>query len=611
MLSWTALVCCVLTGCESGNDIFPESATGFVLSLENISASVTASTRSTPAEIGKPDASAFKLTVRDQQSSATVYDGKFTTEVIKAGPGTYDITATYGEDVLIGLDAPFYKGTAVGTISEGATKPVTVSIACKVANALISVRFGRDEAETARFDKFYADPSLVVAVGGHAAELGKGQTQSVYLAADKQFGLTFKGRLKEDGNRLVSTPLESEQLPQTLSAAKHLIVTLSLPDPESADVVSVSKVEMEDVRLDETIPLSWLPLPKVTAAHQYDGAGVLVGTNLDFTDSYLGKTWRAVVTNEASAEVRRVEGTHALSSVYDAQSWPYLPKGSYKATYYLIEEGREPVKTGSRTFSVGSPTVKAGIVGGYTSYTKYREGDVTAANQCDAKTLYALKAEVVLPTTILNNTNYASLSYGFSATVDGNPISVQRVSKNTCVFDNATGLIAQVGAHPVVVTVIFDGASASTTSNDFFITGLPADFTPPSESAGWSRSGTGDWNGNYDGKPCVRLGQNATDSNQQLTYNSFAIPANTKIEAGYDVMMHGATRSTTLSLTLGSKTYFSETSSSGAFNSKDHNFNSSAVFTTTEAATDVLVNNSYGAGQTCSRIYSLTYKYSE
>ena len=611
MLSWAALVCCVLTGCESGSDIFPEdSATGFVLSLENISASVTTSTRSTPAEIGKPDASAFKLTIQNRQSSAVIYDGKFTTEVIKAGPGTYDITATYGEDVLIGLDAPFYKGTAVGTISEGATKLVTVSIACKVANALISVRFGRDEAETARFDKFYADPSLVVAVGGHAAELGKGQTQSVYLAADKQFGLTFKGRLKEDGNRLVSTPLESEQLPQTLSAAKHLIVTLSLPDPESADVVSVSKVEMEDVRLDETIPLSWLPLPKVTAAHQYDGAGVLVGTNLDFTDSYLGKTWRAVVTNEASAEVRRVEGTHALSSVYDAQSWPYLPKGSYKATYYLIEEGREPVKMGSRTFSVGSPTIKAGIIGGYTSYTKYLEGSVAVANQCDARTLYALKAEVVLPLTILNNANYASLSYGFSATVDGNPILVQQVSQNTCVFNNVTGLTPQLGAHPVSVTVEFDGASASATSNDFFITGLPADFTPPSEGAGWSRSGNGDWNGNYDGKPCVRLGQNTTGS-QQLTYNSFAIPANTKIEAGYDVMMHGATVSTTLSLTLGSYTYFSETSSSGAFNSKDHNFNSSAVFTTTEAATDVLVNNSYGAAQTCSRIYSLTYKYSE
>ena len=45
------------------------------------------------------------------------------------------------------------------------------SIACKVGNALVSVRFGRDEAERARFDKFYKHYALQVWNGDKAASI--------------------------------------------------------------------------------------------------------------------------------------------------------------------------------------------------------------------------------------------------------------------------------------------------------------------------------------------------------------------------------------------------------------------------------------------------------
>ena len=46
-----------------------------------------------------------------------------------------------------------------------------------------------------------------------------------------------------------------------------------------------------------------------------------------------------------------------------------------------------------------------------------------------------------------------------------------------------------------------------------------------------------------------------------------------------------------------------------AFNSKDHYYEDTAYFTLSANATQAKANNSYGSGQTCSRIYSLSYYY--
>ena len=280
--------------------------------------------------------------------------------------GTYDVKACYGEDVAIGKDAPYYEGSATALIEKDAS--TTVTIPCRVANALVSGNFGRDEEERARFDKYYAHYGLMVQVGSYSLAITEEEKNtSIYFPAGSKPTLYFYGVLRES-EQTVSCELQSDYLPVAFEAAEHAIVTLTLPEGELE--ANISKVDVEMVTIEETIPLSWLPAPTATAQHHYDNTGILVGTDLQFVHSYPNPNlqWRVVVTNAADEEVRRTEGSGELFSAYDSSSdYLYLPSGSYLATYYLID-GDTAEEVGRRTFTIGSPELKI-TLGGYTSYS--------------------------------------------------------------------------------------------------------------------------------------------------------------------------------------------------------------------------------------------------
>ena len=488
-------------------------------------------------------------------------------------------------------------------------KITEASIDCKVGNALISVVFGQNEEERIRFSKFYKQYGLNVKVGDYVVTIpGTIPELSAYFRAGTAVGLEFAGVL-QDTEKAVSCNLDVSAIPnfpKPFQAADHVIITLTLPDPESVAVVDIAKVELQEATMEETIPLSWLPVPKVTATHQYDGSGTLVGTNLAFQDSYFGMKWRAVVTNSASTEVRTVEGTNALSSVYStSQDWPYLPKGNYTATYYLVKEGDKLSRLGSRTFTIGSPDrLKLNVVGGYTSYTKYLAGDVDGANACDAFTIYQPTASFALSSAISGGNNYKNLQYEFSGTIDGTAYgSTKTGTKNSGVLDNATGLTPSLFAHTIGVNAKFDGGSASA-SGQYFITGLPVEFTPPSEGAGWSKSGNVDWNQTDNGSKVVRLGYMALSQPHYIEYKRVAVPKGTIMQCPYKVRINNGAVSTTLTLSAGSKDYFSS--------KKEDTYESSATFAAPDDITFFKANSSYGSGAvTHSFVYYLKYKYSK
>ena len=260
--------------------------------------------RATPAELGKPMAENFQLKIQRQGSQYTAYEGAFQEEMpVKVG--TYDITATFGEDVIIGRDTPYYIGSAEATVNKD--ESTTVSIPCKVGNALVSVVFGRNADETARFDRFYEEYGLLVQVGNYSMGINKEQTAtSIYFPAGSQPQFYFYGTLKADGGRMVSIELDHNDIPDVFQAADHAKLTLTLPDPESALGVNIGKAEVTTVQLDETIPLSWLPVSTVIPLHQYNEDNMLVGTNLTFSNNYPGMEWKAEVTNAQGETVRIV-----------------------------------------------------------------------------------------------------------------------------------------------------------------------------------------------------------------------------------------------------------------------------------------------------------------
>lgn len=459
----------VIQSCQNDMDASDVQG-GLHVKLANVSSSTV--TRSTPGEIGAPTADMFHLKVENMDGMVK-YEGPLTDETVKLAGGTYIATAAYGENPILALDQPYYIGSKQVTVEPDAV--TEASIECKVGNALISVRFGEDEEEHARFSRFYSTYGLKVKVGSYNVTISDYlQDASAYFRAGTSIGLEFTGVLKETGQE-VSLDLDVSEVtgfPQTFKAADHAIVTLTLPEPQSAMVVSISAFEMQEAIMDETIPLSWLPIAVALPEHQYDRNGTLVGTNITFPNAYPGSTWRAVVTNSAGTVVRAVQGTGNLLSDYTKNDeWPYLPAGQYRATYYIIESESESLAN-SRDFVIRSPKLTA-TVDAWTSYDKYLAGDIEAANECTNSTAYGFKKQFSVAQSLANNDKYRSL-YSFTATVDGNAIPINS--------NEITGL--SFAAHTLKVTGTFDGATA-TAQKTLQITGLPYD-SDASKFAGWT-----------------------------------------------------------------------------------------------------------------------------
>ena len=261
---YIALAALGMMGCEEELDRV-SSGSGFLISLGD--ASVNVETKSTPEELGEPLKTNFSIEVLKQstgESETYKYEENL---VIPASVGVYDITASYGDNPELALDAPYYEGKAEDEeIKEGATEPVSVTIECKVANALASVVY-EDEA---KFQELFSSYGLNVKVGNFNVTLNNSNAgKSAYYQAGSKPTFTFVGTLKGNGKE-VTKSLTAEDDPAlgedaTFAAAKHCILTLSLGTTEPGVNLTLSKVEVEEVRINETIPLEWLPAPKVSA----------------------------------------------------------------------------------------------------------------------------------------------------------------------------------------------------------------------------------------------------------------------------------------------------------------------------------------------------------
>lgn len=555
-------------------------------------------TRSTPTQLGSPKADKFNLRIQRKGSDYAFYEGKFVSD-LEVKVGAYDVTAYYGDNVAIGKDAPYYEGTASAVIENDAA--TSVIIPCFVANALVSVVYGRDEEERKRFDKYYKDYGVIVKVGDYSLVLTMNEVNSsIYFPAGSTPTLLFFGTLRENDEQ-VWCELSTESLPKPFEAADHAIVTLNLPDPESALNVDVTKVEVKTAMFDETIPLSWLPVSNATAQHHYDEQGLLTGTDITFSNSYPGMEWKAVVTNASGEEVRVVSGTGELKSMYDSSAeWPYLPSGEYKATFYLNDAGTYN-RVGSRDFTIASPELKI-TVGGYSSYTKYLEGDVEGANACDRKTIYASSVALNVSESLLSNSKY-DYSFAYNYAGASEQVEAGKNSYSVAKIENQT---VSLTPYRLKADASFDGVAVSA-YKDFHITGLPVSYAPPKESTGWKGSGERVHFENNE----VRLGGDGgmAHYDEYIYTQDLAIPRHTAVTLDYNVMIHTATTGTTLTITLGKDELFSQLVGGGAFNSTDAPYNDSKTVSLAGNSTELKCHNSYGGGLTCSYIYSLILNY--
>lgn len=285
---------------------------------------VSISTKSTPAELRKPTAEKFTLNIVKESTGESLYSGVYTSQPIPASTGTYTVTATYGTDYAIALDSPYYKGEATGVEVE-ANQPTPVTLTCKVANALASIVYG--EGQIDKFNDLFSTYGVEVKAGNSSVTIGRnGSTeQSAYYRAGSTPTFTFKGTLKES-NKNVSMEITSDKLTaDAFQAGQHCKLTLSLKPATAGAIITVEKVEVETVTISETIPVEWLPAPKINATGFDENKSLTIyetgdaaSASIDFTVSQPLQDL-SFTLNFADENLSALNKTYQLSTMTDEE----------------------------------------------------------------------------------------------------------------------------------------------------------------------------------------------------------------------------------------------------------------------------------------------------
>ncbi len=305
----TALVSLFLVGCTAETDVEVAKG-GFAITLTDDPVVVTS--RATPEEIGKPMQEDFQLKVVKNDVNMVAYDGKFVPVVVPLTPGIYTLKATCGENVPLGWDKPYYEGSLEAEVLDGSPTPVTIP--CSVKNSLVSVVFTNPEI----YDQLYSEYGLKVSVGNNSLIITPERAaESAYFPADSDLKLNFVGTTKVGAKADYSlTEFLQDKLP--LGAAQHAKLHLTASNVG----ISVTKVEVENVSVSETIPLEWLPKPKASAEGFADNVLEFVETERkDAVISYAvaSPVQDAVITLNFNApqnpDLMVLNGTYTLSTI--------------------------------------------------------------------------------------------------------------------------------------------------------------------------------------------------------------------------------------------------------------------------------------------------------
>ena len=245
------------SACSREENIGHNEDTGFRIALTD--GTTTLTTRKAPAELEEPLVGQFHLKITDADTHKTAYDGACAAAV-PVKEGVYDLHVTYGDASAVVLDAPCYTGSAERK-EVILHQQTPVSILCKVANSLLSVVY--DETSGRLFSDAFETYRVTVTAGEQSASIEQGSDASVYFPAGSSIRVTFHATLLGTGKE-IAYELTGEDSFANIAAGKHLKLHLALDAVETGMAVTLEKVEVETVTLNETIPLEWLPAPKLS-----------------------------------------------------------------------------------------------------------------------------------------------------------------------------------------------------------------------------------------------------------------------------------------------------------------------------------------------------------
>ena len=245
------------SACSREENIGHNEDTGFRIALTD--GTTTLTTRKAPAELEEPLVGQFHLRITDSDTHKTAYNGACAAAV-PVKEGVYDLHVTYGDESAVALNAPCYTGSTERK-EVVLHQQTPVSILCKVANSLLSVVY--DETSGRLFSDAFETYHVTVTAGEQSASIEQGSDASVYFPAGSSIRVTFHATLLGTGKE-IAYELTEENSFANIAAGKHLKLHLALDAVETGMAVTLEKVEVETVTLNETIPLEWLPAPKLS-----------------------------------------------------------------------------------------------------------------------------------------------------------------------------------------------------------------------------------------------------------------------------------------------------------------------------------------------------------
>ena len=256
-----------LTACNRADEWEATSGdTGFLVTLTD--GAIDQTTRATPQELreelGEEFLKQFRLTITHLAGEHEVYpDYPYDGELIRVPAGFYDLEAKFGDNPTLALDAPYYTGRTEDVEVKGhQQKPV--SIACSVANALLSVKYENVDKLNSTFANYYVS----VQVGEESVDIRDTAQSAYFRAGTSSLQLFFH---YGEGQ---SQPITGDILPATFEAGDHLILTLRMSPTMTMEI---AKAEVKQVTVSETVPETWLPKPKITGFNE-DGVSFVSHT---------------------------------------------------------------------------------------------------------------------------------------------------------------------------------------------------------------------------------------------------------------------------------------------------------------------------------------------
>ena len=352
----TILLFC-LAACSQEEHETPYAGSGFLLNLTDKD---TPATRLTPAEVllkeGGADLAAckellkkkFNISITKQETGRVVYNNLYTEELIPASIGSYLIEASYGDNAVLGLDAPYYYGSNTEAQITEQDEVATVSVKCAVANALASIKLsdlqeGETETEN-RYTKLFSDfgleatiiPTEESPIKSHVCYASHNFSESVYFRAGTVPTFKFRGTLRDTGREVtldLAVPADF-----TAAAAQHLIFNISLKSADTSGVVvTLEKAAVETVTIENTIQMEWLPKPQVEAVGFEDELDDSA-TKLTFYETERSETKLNFLTpigledveftiNFADDTYKSLNGSYVLSQMTEEQKQAFYNAG--------------------------------------------------------------------------------------------------------------------------------------------------------------------------------------------------------------------------------------------------------------------------------------------